>query len=156
MRSRSSLRRRLPISYSLLAVLFMAVTGMPTHAQSLTPDFAGRWRADKPSLVLDITPCGAGWCGIEVTDKGACGREMLSLSPGERSDAAWHGRLELAAEALAYAVEARLAGVPGNTPSLILVGHAGSAFQPMRRVMPFRAHFVRSGEPACRSQKPVS
>ena len=69
---------------------------------------------------------------------------------------AWRGRLELAAAAQAYAVEARLGGALNNPRTLLLVGHAGSAFLPMRRVMPFRAQFVRSGDPACRSQKPIS
>ena len=146
----------MPIAYSLLAALFMAVSGMPSQAQSPNPDFAGRWRTDKPALVLDITPCGASWCGVEVTDKGTCGREMLRLVQGEAAADAWRGRLELAAEAQAYAVEARLGGVLDNPRTLSLVGHAGGVFLPMRRVMPFRAQFVRSGDPACRSQKPIS
>ena len=99
---------RLPVTYSLLAALFMTVPGMPTQAQSPNPDFAGRWRADKPGLLLDITPCGAGWCGVEVTGKGMCGREMLRLLPGEANAGAWRGRFELAAEAQSYTVEARL------------------------------------------------
>ena len=59
MLSRSVLGMRLPVSYSLLAALFMAVPGMPAQAQSPSPDFAGRWQADKPNLMLDITACGA-------------------------------------------------------------------------------------------------
>ena len=73
----------MPIAYSLLAALFMAMSVVPTLAQTPSPDFAGRWRADKPALVLDITPCGASWCGVEVTDKGTCGRETLRLVQGE-------------------------------------------------------------------------
>ena len=133
----------------------MAMSVVPTLAQSPNPDFAGRWRADKPGLALDIMPCGTGWCGVEVTDKGTCGREMLRLVSGEAAAEAWRGRLELAAEAQAYAVEARLGGAD-NPRTLSLVGHAGRTFVPMRRVLPFRAQFVRSGEPVCRSQKPIS
>ena len=147
---------RLPIAYGLLAAFFMTVPGMPAQAQSPSPDFAGRWRADKPGLVLDITPCGAGWSGVEVTGKATCGREMLRLVPGEVNAGAWRGRLELAAEAQAYAVEARLGGGADKSTTLSLVGHAGSAFLPMRRLMPFLAHFVRSGDPVCRTQKPIS
>ena len=158
MLSRSELRLRLPIASSL--ALFMAMSVVPSQAQaqaqSPSPDFAGRWRTDKPSMVLDIAPCGASWCGVEVTDKGMCGREMLRLVQGEAAADGWRGRLELAAEAQAYAVEARLGGAADNPRTLSLVGHAGSAFLPMRRVMPFRAVLVRSGEPVCRSQKPVS
>ena len=146
----------MPLAYSLLAALFMAATSLPIRAQSPNADFEGRWRADKPSLVLDITPCGAGWCGVEVTGRGTCGREMLRLVPGEVASEAWRGRLELSAEAQPYAVEARLGSTPGNLRTLSLVGHAGSVFLPTRRVIPFRALFVRSGEPVCRSQKPIS
>ena len=154
MLSRSVLGMRLPVS--LLAALFMAVPGMPAQAQSPSPDFSGRWRADKPGLVLDITPCGAGWCGVEVTGNATCGREMLRLLPGAAPAGAWRCRLELAAEAQAYAVGARLGGALDNPPTLTLVGHPGSVFLPMRREMPFRAHFVRSGDPVCRPQKPIS
>ena len=146
----------MPIAYSLLAALFIAATSMPAQAQSPSPDFADRWRADKPALLLDITACGPGWCGVEVTGKATCGREMLRLLPGEANAGAWRGRFELAAEAQAYAVEARLGGALDKSSTLSLVGHAGSVFLPMRRVMPFRAHFVRSGDPVCRSQRPIS
>ena len=134
----------------------MTLTGMPTKAQPPNPDFAGRWRAEKPDLVLDIIPCGTGWCGAEVTGKGVCGREMLRLLPGEMTADAWRGRLELAAEAQVYAVEARLGSASNNPRTLSLVGHSGRAFLPMRRVMSYRAQFVRSGDPVCRSQKPIS
>ena len=120
MLSRSRLRLQMPVTYNLLAALFMAVTGMPTQAQSPSPDFAGRWRADKPGLVLDITPCGAGWCGVEVTGNATCGREMLRLLPGAAPAGAWRSRLELAAEAQAYAVEAGLGSALDNSPTLSL------------------------------------
>ena len=81
---------------------------------------------------------------------------MLRLLPDEPPAGAWRGRLELAVEAQAYAVDARLGGALDNPPMLLLVGHAGSVFLPMRRLMPFLAHFVRSGDPVCRSQKPIS
>ena len=59
--------RAIPVTAAMVAAF--CVAGMALAETSAPPDLAGRWVAQKRSLVLDISGCGAGWCGVEVKDQ---------------------------------------------------------------------------------------
>src|SRR5712691_1126032 len=58
--------------------------------------FEGRWVANNKSLTLDLSRCGDGWCGTEVTSAGSCGRTVLRVG---NEDGQLTGRLELDTQA---------------------------------------------------------
>jgi len=128
--------------------------------------FEGRWAALNQSLTLDLSPCGDGWCGVEVTSAGSCGRTMLrtrSRSPEETGFII--GRLELAAQARPYTVALHLfkRGPDGDrrllrgTPDTLMIrGNSGGEFDFMRRMYPYMVAFARVGDAACRHDPKVS
>jgi hypothetical protein len=116
------------------------------------PELAGRWVAQKRNLVLDISRCGAGWCGVEVKDGRTCGaialRVELAQRPGE--DGRLLGRLELAAGSKPYAVEVTFYEPSDGRPAgLAIVGNAGDTFEPWRRSYPFHELVARAGDAVC-------
>jgi hypothetical protein len=121
-----------------------------TVAPALT-EIEGRWAAEKSSLVLDISRCGAGWCGVEVTSREVCGRTALRIEAEERGGNAprFSGRIDLAAETQPYTVQASLFRRDA-TLRLRLFGNTGDALELWRRTFPFDVLMVRAGESKCR------
>jgi uncharacterized protein (DUF2147 family) len=117
----------------------------------------GRWTADKRKLVLDITRCGANWCGTEVVDGKTCGKTVLTF---EQSGPEEHfrgliGRLELAAEARPYSVQVLFYEATVRDPvRLYINGNPGRRFEPWGRTFLFTEVFARAGDPACTATAP--
>jgi len=114
-------------------------------------NFEGRWVANNHSLTLDLSRCDGGWCGIEVTSPGSCGRTML---PVGNDDGELTGRLELSTDALPYAVTLHLFRRNPNDPeTLTISGHSRgdtvTEFRPWRRVYPYMVEFTRVGDATC-------
>jgi len=120
--------------------------------------FEGRWVANNKSLTLDLSRCGDGWCGIEVTSAGSCGRTILRFGNEDGGLAAGH--LELDAEALPYTITIQLVRRNPNDPeTLIISGHMRgdtvTTFRPWRRIYPYMAEFTRVGDTTCRHDPKV-
>jgi hypothetical protein len=121
----------------------------------------GRWVAEKRGLVLDVSRCGAAWCGVAVTDGRSCGATVLRLAmvppSKEYGDGGLVGRIELAAEGKSYAVQAGfMEPREGEPPRLLMLGNRSARFEPMSRNYPFREMFARAGDAACTSAAKVS
>lgn len=132
------------------------VAGMAIAAA--TPvEFGGRWSSQKPKLTLDVSRCGDGWCGVEVTNGTTCGRTVLRPDAGEQggTEPGFIGRLQLVPESEPYGVHAILLR-RGNAPVLMMTGQAGGRFHFASRRLDFRAEFVRTSDAACQPEAKVS
>jgi hypothetical protein len=124
--------------------------------------FEGRWVAKNQSLTLDLSRCGDGWCGVEVTNAGSCGRTILRVAKGTgNDDGQLTGQLELAVQAQPYTIAIHLFRRKPNDPeTLVIRGHTrgdgGTQFQPWRRIYPYMVEFARVGDTACRHDPKVS
>jgi len=115
----------------------------------------GRWAANNQSLTLDLSRCGDGWCGIEVTQTGACGRTVLRARIDDGGELM--GRLELAAQARPYTIAMHLFWRGPSDPELLMIrGHTGSRFEAWRRIYPYMVAFARTGDASCRPDPKVS
>lgn len=138
------------------------------------PSLAGRWsgtpyavkndasrcRDGECTLVLDIVPCGGGWCGIEVDRDNACAGELMQLrthSDTQRQNA-FEGKLILARGTQEYVIDASVdAALDGRPATLEIVGDTGPEFRWFRRSFPFHAALARVGDAVCTAgEKPVS
>lgn len=118
--------------------------------------FEGRWVANNQSLTLDLLRCGDGWCGIEVTQAGACGRTVLRARSDD-DDGQLTGRLELATDSQPYMIAATLyRRSPSDPGTLMISGHTGNRFEAWRRTYPYSVTFARSGDVTCRPDPKVS
>src|SRR5262245_1905620 len=69
----------------------------------------GRWAALNQSLTLDLLRCGDGWCGVEVTKSGSCGRTILRVANGTGdNEGQLTGRLDRDPQAQPYAIAINL------------------------------------------------
>jgi hypothetical protein len=121
--------------------------------------YEGRWVASNKSLTLDLLRCGDGWCGVEVTQAGACGRTVLRARSNNDDDERYQltGRLELATEGQPYMIAITLyQRSPSDPGELLISGHTGNRFEPWRRTYPYEMAFARSGEVTCRPDPKVS
>jgi hypothetical protein len=136
----------------MVATFCVAGMALAQSVPAAPPELAGRWVAQKRNLVLDISRCGAGWCGVEVKDGRSCGAIVLRVelvqSSAGRGDL--RGRLELAAAAEPYAVEVSFFEPSDGGPlKLIILGNSGDKLEPMRRTFAFRELMARSGDAVC-------
>jgi len=115
----------------------------------------GRWAALNQSLTLDLLRCGDGWCGVEVTKSGSCGRTILRVANGTGdNEGQLTGRLDRDPQAQPYAIAINLYRRNPNEPGTMMIsGHSRSdtvtEFRPWRRVYPYMVSFTRVGDPAC-------
>jgi len=115
----------------------------------------GRWVASNQSLTLDLSRCGDGWCGIEVTQTGACGRTVLRARSDD--DGQLIGRLELATQAQPYTIVMHLfRRSPSDSELLMIRGHTGARFDPWRRMYPYMVAYARKSDVGCRPDPKVS
>jgi hypothetical protein len=129
---------------------WLCVSGMAAAESALRPDdLGGRWVAKERDLTLDISPCGAAWCGVQVTGGASCGATVLHLDLEDRAWLGFIGRLELASPTQPYAVVATLYRAADGTPALRVHGNTGTEVNLARRTFPFSAVFVRAGDVAC-------
>jgi hypothetical protein len=117
--------------------------------------FEGRWAANNESLTFDLSRCGDGWCGIEVTKAGSCGRTIVRVANAtDDSNSQLTGQLELATQAQPYAIGIILYRRNPNDPGTLLIsghtrGDVGTRFEPWRRVYPYQVEFTRVGDTTC-------
>ena len=124
--------------------------------------FEGRWVANNRSLTLDLSRCGDGWCGIEVTAGGSCGRTVLrAVNDTGNDNGQLAGRLELDPQAQPYTIAMHIFRRNPNDPGTLMIrGHSRSdtvsELRPWRRIYPYTAEFARVGDTTCRHSPKVS
>src|SRR5262245_36066405 len=156
--ARSVMRTLGSVASVLLATFYVAGVAK----SDIQHTFEGRWIADNQSLTLDLSRCGDGWCGVEVTNAGSCGRTILRVakSTGD-SNSELTGQLELAAQAQPYAIGINLYRRDPNDPGTLLIsghtrGDTGTHFEPWRRTYPYQVEFTRVGDAVCLPSPKVS
>jgi hypothetical protein len=137
-----------------MVAAFCVAAVAETMPDASPPPIEGRWVSEQRGLVLDVSRCGTGWCGVEVTNGKTCGATMLRLAivqPSRTHAGGLMGRIELAAEGQSYAVQASLLPPREAGPmTLLLSGNSGDRFEPWsRRHYPFRELLARSGDAMC-------
>jgi hypothetical protein len=148
-------------------------TAGPESSKGKAADITGRWQGtnyrmaavapgcegETCKITLDITPCGKGWCGIEVAEKSRCGGTAMTIDGGEAGENAtlFKGRLQLAKGTEPYVIHAYLLPASEGEPERIeIAGDTGGEFRVFRRSFPFNAQLVRAGDAVCKTEKPVS
>jgi len=122
--------------------------------------FEGRWVANDRHLTLDLLRCDDGWCGIEVTAGGSCGRTILRAAKDPDNDnGQLTGRVELEVQNPPYTIAMHLFRRNPNDPeTLVIHGETHgrtSQFGWVRRIYPYTAEFVRVGATTCRHDPKV-
>jgi hypothetical protein len=118
--------------------------------------YEGRWVASNQSLTLDLLRCGDGWCGVEVTKAGACGRTVLRARSGDE-EGQLTGRLELTTESQPYMIAINLYRRSASDPGKLMIsGHTGTRFEPWRRTYPYAVVFARASDVTCQPDPKVS
>jgi len=124
----------------------------PARAQvsqvQVSPDqLAGRWVSATPALVLDISRCATGWCGVQVND-GTCAQTALRLEVTNQTAKATvlKGTLLLATGSKPYQLTATLVQSEGAL-SLSMAGNTEGRM--MMRTFEFRAVFARTRDASC-------
>jgi hypothetical protein len=139
-----------------------------------SPSLAGRWsgapyaiqndttRCENGAckLVLDIVPCAAGWCGIEVDKANTCAAEAMQLKThsDQKRQNAFEGKLSLGKDTQAYVIDANVEPADDGRPATLeIVGDTGPEFRWFRRSFPFHASLTRIGDAVCKvNEKPTS
>jgi len=130
------------------------------HAESDLSALAlgGRWVDEMPGdkLVLDISSCGEGWCGVNVVE-GVCGATVLRVKQSKEGPefVSLSGKLELASGAQPYFVQARVFRT-NAAPRLQILGDSRADFSVMRRSYPFVSNMSRIGKALCRPDAKTS
>ena len=142
---------------SAIVMIASICVGSVAVAAVTSAEFGGRWRADQHKLTLDVSRCGDGWCGVEVSGATGCGRVVLRLDAGaQKPDAVeFSGQLQLAAKTEPYGLQATLLR-RGDALSLQMSGHTGGSFQIARRTFDFHGVFARVGDALCKPDGKVS
>lgn len=139
------------ILFASLAAL--AVSGMAAAEEAAPSAYEGRWVSEKASLTLDVSRCGDGYCGVEVTNGSTCGRVILRAAAKKGTGREQVvGRLEFAPGTQSYAVALNVVAARDGAPEkLFIAGHTGDEFQPFRRTFSYHNLFVRAGDAVCKS-----
>lgn len=164
-----------------LAIPLAAGATEPAPApQPTAADLSGRWegatyemsrmksecagRNKGPcTLTLDVSRCGSGWCGVEVSGaERRCAATALKLDGGGRGEATtasvFKGNLSLAKGTEPYVVEVYLIAPVGDepVPQLQIIGDTGGEFRMFRRSFPFSATLAKVGDAKCQPESTVS
>jgi uncharacterized protein (DUF2147 family) len=146
----SSLTALLPRAVAVATLSTFCVVGV-ARAQD-EPEIGGRWVAVKRPLVLDISRCGTGWCGLVVTDGSVCGKTVMRVEFTRRYREAggFGGHIEIPGEARSYAIQIsyREPG-DGRTAELFLLGNIGNTIDLWRRSFPLNEVLISSGPALC-------
>lgn len=127
---------------------------------SAAPDeLAGRWSSSKYGVILDLSRCGAGWCGVRV-EGAACGDLAMRLEPDAGpmpGQSRFTGTFDRRVGADRHAVQAHLfRSEAQGGPTLSLIGEPGTRLQLMRRTFPYQDMLSRIGDALCRSETGTS
>ena len=117
----------------------------PGEVAAATDGLEGRWQSVAnqrgDSLALDISRCGAGWCGVRLGAGGGCDAMILRLGQDMR------GSLQLTPKADVFDVHA--AFYPDLNGQLMLEGSSRRSPFPAARTFGYQRAFARTGEPLC-------
>ncbi|MGL4289174.1 MAG: hypothetical protein ACRCVA_22680 [Phreatobacter sp.] len=127
---------------------------------SAAPDeLAGRWSSSKYGVVLDLSRCGTGWCGVRV--EGTTCRDLaMRLEPDPapmRGRVGFTGTFDRREGADRHAIQANLfrSEAQGGL-ALSLFGEPGARLQLMRRTFPYQDVLSRIGDAVCRTEAGTS
>jgi uncharacterized protein (DUF2147 family) len=144
------------IAAATVGVFCVAGVASAQDRPNTPPELEGRWAAQHRQLVLDISRCGKGWCGVEVLSGATCGKTVLRFEITKREndeDESLRGLLQLAAEARSYSVEVSyFMASGGDSTELLIQGMSGRTFDPWRRSYPFTEVLISAGPAQCRAQ----
>lgn len=135
--------------------LHVAKPAAPALAQSPKPEhlpspIEGRWHDKSRGLILDISRCGARFCGVRVVD-GKCDRLVLRMDPQPTGDRpllmALTGQLDLPDEPSLPHANVTVSG-QGDNLRLGITGAVGG-LAPMSRTMMTRLELSYIGKAGC-------
>lgn len=149
-----------------LALIVGGIVAGAAWAAVKPDDIAGRWElrgghcaAGACKALYDFSPCGKGWCGVEVGDGGKCGQTSIQLVAENRSSdtaAVFSGQFRPVKDADPYVIEAYVTIQKSGERNLRVFGHTGGEFQGWRRIYPVEMGLERVGEPECRGEPRTS
>lgn len=142
---------------AVLLLSAAAILGMAMPVAASAESAVGRWQSERPALVLDISACAEGYCGVQVNADGSCDRRVLTFAalsemfPLTVPAVEPPGRLQLATHPAP--MEARVSLAPGRAESppriIIYASERAGPAMAMRRFFPFQAVLARIGDAAC-------
>ena len=141
----------------LIVALFAAGGASVVAAQTPVLDLSGRWTSQQLDYVLDVTRCGAEWCGIKLNADRSCGALVLRLAqPTPPSRQPWLvGTLSLDPATLKYKVSATVSSESGSS-EMMLIGNPDGPPQLGSRTIQFHDKLVRGPDAVCRPEGKVS
>lgn len=122
-------------------------------------DLSGRWTSQRHGYVLDVTRCGAEWCGIKLNPDQSCGALALRLAPVSSTDGlrGLVGSLILEPTVRSYKISASASPAGAMRPNEIrLLGNPNAPPQPMTRTILFQDTLVRGPEATCTAESKPS
>jgi hypothetical protein len=144
---------------AILVALALPEAATRVHAQPAAGapvDLSGRWGSTRLGTVIDVSRCGADWCGARVEKDGQCGRLILRLSPLSDQPllpSAYSGTLDLSPASQKYRVTAQPVPTGSRRPDvLVFSGTAQIRGTPTVRVMPLNLELARSGDALCKTE----
>ena len=150
----------------ILAALVGCIMAGAAWAIVKPEDIAGRWALRGSNCAIgackalyDLSPCGEGWCGVEVEEGGKCGQTSIHLVAEKKPDpeqAVFSGQFRPAKGADPYVVEARIGISDSGARVLRILGHTGGQFQPFRRTYPLAMNLERIAGAECHGEPKTS
>ena len=144
---------------AVIVALSVAGGALGVNAQTPSEDLSGRWTSQRHGYVLDVTRCGAEWCGIKLNSDQSCGALALRLAPASSMDEprGFIGTLNLEANVQTYKVSATGTPIDATRPTEIhLLGNPNMPPQPMTRMIQFQDMLVRGLEATCSAERKLS
>lgn len=111
------------------------------------------------TLIIDISPCQAGWCGVIVQEGGKCGGMGMTMIDAKKGGTypKLEGHLTLDPKAAGYVIQATLlSNSKSDLRHLSIYGDTGKELSFMRRSFPFQAELTRVGDAVCAPEKATS
>ena len=110
--------------------------------------------------LYDISPCGGGWCGVEVEEGGRCGQTSIHLAAQEKQtdpgQAVFSGQFRPVKGADPYVIEASIGTAKSGARLIWIYGHTGGQFQPFRRTYPLEMSLERVAGAECHGEAQTS
>jgi hypothetical protein len=142
-----------------LGLMVGSIVAGAAWAEPKPAGIEGRWKltsghcgAGACKAFYDLSPCGDGWCGVEVEEGGKCGRTSIRLDARKKSlpdEYDFRGRFLPAKDADPYVVEANTGTGNDGVRTLWIYGHTGGQFQAFRRTFPLRMILERVAGAEC-------
>ena len=145
---------------SALIVALCAIGGArDLSAQMPSKDLSGRWTSQRHGYVLDVTRCGAEWCGIKLKPDQSCGALALRLTSTPSTDGlrGLVGSLILEPTVRTYKISASTSPAGAMRPNEIhLLGNPNDPPQLLTRTILFQDTLVRGPEANCTAESKPS